>query len=265
MKLSDTALIVLNAAAQRNDRLVPRRAKAPPVVDVNVCRALVKQGLIEMVLMPPGATDLVTVREDDTPMAFLVADAGFRAINLDPPGSGETLVTEASTTPHVATDAEVAQEAAAVADALDTAAQPPTNGATARTNLRQAAAAVLAVWDDEANRAADIIGALEAPMATLRTLLADRAPRNDPNGAPRKPREGTKQEAVLTMLRRTEGATVAQVTEVTGWASHTVRGFFAGLKKKGINVEVLERVRQVGPNKEGAKGSFSIYHVATAV
>ena len=42
-----------------------------------------------------------------------------------------------------------------------------------------------------------------------------------------------------------------------------VRGFFAGLKKKGIDVAVLERVRQVGPNKEGAKGSFTIYRIAT--
>jgi hypothetical protein len=41
-----------------------------------------------------------------------------------------------------------------------------------------------------------------------------------------------------------------------------VRGFLAGLKRKGITVEVLERVRQVGPNKEGAKGSYSVYRVA---
>ena len=81
---------------------------------------------------------------------------------------------------------------------------------------------------------------------------------------PRKPREGTKQEAVLNLLRRPEGATISQVVNTTGWASHTVRGFFAGLKKKDINVEVLERVRQVGPNKEGAKGSYSIYRVAAA-
>ena len=33
------------------------------------------------------------------------------------------------------------------------------------------------------------------------------------------------------MLRRPEGATVAQIAEATGWAAHTVRGFFAGLKK----------------------------------
>ena len=83
------------------------------------------------------------------------------------------------------------------------------------------------------------------------------------SGAPRKPRAGTKQEAVLALLRRPEGATIAQIVEATQWQSHTVRGFLAGLKRKGITVEVLERVRQVGPNKEGAKGSFSVYRLAT--
>jgi predicted transcriptional regulator len=44
---------------------------------------------------------------------------------------------------------------------------------------------------------------------------------------------------VLAMLRRPEGATVAQIAEATGWAQHTVRGFFAGLKKRqGITVEI---------------------------
>ena len=61
------------------------------------------------------------------------------------------------------------------------------------------------------------------------------------------------------MLRRPEGATVAQIAEATGWAQHTVRGFFAGQKKKGHAVEVKSRERMVGPNKTGAKGSFTIY------
>ena len=66
-------------------------------------------------------------------------------------------------------------------------------------------------------------------------------------GGPRKPREGTKQQQVLALLRRTEGATVAQIAETTGWQAHTVRGFFAGLKKRqGIAVDAAERVRQVG-------------------
>jgi predicted ArsR family transcriptional regulator len=66
---------------------------------------------------------------------------------------------------------------------------------------------------------------------------------------PRQPHRGTKQGAVLALLRRPEGATVAQIAEATGWANHTVRGFFAGLKKRqGIVAEAQERVRQVGPN-----------------
>ena len=131
-----------------------------------------------------------------------------------------------------------------------------------RTALLAAATLVLAAWDDQDNRDTDIIGALDAPMESLRTLLGAPTPRAA-GGMPRKPREGTKQEMVLTMLRRTEGATIAQIMETTNWASHTCRGFLAGLKKKGIDVTVLERVRQVNPGKDGAKGSYSVYR-ATA-
>jgi hypothetical protein len=74
-----------------------------------------------------------------------------------------------------------------------------------------------------------------------------------------KPRPDTKQAQVLHMLRRNEGASGPQIAEAMGWAPHTVRGFLAGLPRKGIRVEVLERVRQVGTNKQGAKGSYTIY------
>jgi hypothetical protein len=39
----------------------------------------------------------------------------------------------------------------------------------------------------------------------------------------------------------------------------------SGLKKRhGITVAAAERVRQVGPNKEGARGSYTIYHTTEA-
>jgi biotin operon repressor len=71
----------------------------------------------------------------------------------------------------------------------------------------------------------------------------------------------TKQAQVLAMLRRAEGVSGPAIAEATGWAPHTVRGFLAGLAKKGITVEVLERVRQIAPMKAGAKGSYTVYRV----
>jgi hypothetical protein len=136
------------------------------------------------------------------------------------------------------------------------------SAAQPRRTLLAAAQAVLLAWDDAAGQHAGLADAVSG----LRSALAEKPARQprDPS-APRQPREGTKQEAVLALLRREEGATIAQVTAATGWQAHTVRGFFAGLKKRqGIAVEVLERVRQVGPGKDGAKGSYSIYRIADA-
>lgn len=47
---------------------------------------------------------------------------------------------------------------------------------------------------------------------------------------------------------------------MTGWQQRTVRSFFVRLKKRqGIQVQVLEHVRQVGLGTEGARGSYSVY------
>jgi Protein of unknown function (DUF3489) len=64
------------------------------------------------------------------------------------------------------------------------------------------------------------------------------------------PRAGTKQAQMIELLKRSEGATVEQIAEVTGWQKHTVRGAISGaLKKKlGLNIEA-SRTREVGPNK----------------
>jgi hypothetical protein len=56
--------------------------------------------------------------------------------------------------------------------------------------------------------------------------------------APRQTRAGTKQEQLIAMLRRTEGATIDQIVTALGWAPHTVRGAFAGALKKKLGLTV---------------------------
>src|SRR5262252_1517822 len=53
----------------------------------------------------------------------------------------------------------------------------------------------------------------------------------------------SKQDAVIAMLQRAEGATVDEVARATGWQRHTVRGVFSGtLKKKlGLTRDLLIR------------------------
>jgi hypothetical protein len=51
-------------------------------------------------------------------------------------------------------------------------------------------------------------------------------------------RANSKQAQVLAMLRRPEGATLAQICACTGWQQHTVRGTFAGAFKKKLGLTI---------------------------
>lgn len=75
----------------------------------------------------------------------------------------------------------------------------------------------------------------------------------------------TKREYALGMLRRPEGATITQIADQLDCSANAARAHMAALKRQGINVQVLERIRCVGPNRSGAKGSFTVYHVAAQV
>jgi hypothetical protein len=44
----------------------------------------------------------------------------------------------------------------------------------------------------------------------------------------------TKQERVLTLLNRPEGASIEEMMQVTDWQQHSVRGFLAGTIKKKL-------------------------------
>lgn len=64
--------------------------------------------------------------------------------------------------------------------------------------------------------------------------------------APRRPRQHTKQAVVIEMLRRPEGATIAQICVATGWLAHSVRGALSGTLRKKLGLAIISQKRADG-------------------
>ena len=63
-----------------------------------------------------------------------------------------------------------------------------------------------------------------------------------------KQREGTKQAALIALLKRPEGATLPQMVEATQWQVHTLRGAMAGALKKKLGLEITSE-KQTGTDR----------------
>lgn len=66
-------------------------------------------------------------------------------------------------------------------------------------------------------------------------------------------KQTSKQDAVLVLLRRQQGASVDEIIDATGWQAHSVRGFLSGAVKKRLGIEVVSEKGEDGVRR---------YHVA---
>ncbi|MEP1229170.1 MAG: DUF3489 domain-containing protein [Litorimonas sp.] len=58
------------------------------------------------------------------------------------------------------------------------------------------------------------------------------------------PRAGTKLAKLVMMLSRKAGVTLEKASTTLGWQKHTTSATFTGLRKRGYNIERLDRYKK---------------------
>jgi len=102
---------------------------------------------------------------------------------------------------------------------------------------------LLALWNalpgiDKRKKVGDHAALIDQLWPAIEAL-----PDPEPQHNPRRP---SKQDDVIAMLRRAEGATIEEVANATGWQRHTVRGVFSGTLKKKLGLTLASAKEKRG-------------------
>jgi Protein of unknown function (DUF3489) len=209
MKLTDTQLVILSAASQREDSAIELAPNLKGAAANKLVDKLLADGLIEEI-EARGSLPVWRRDEDKGPLALRITKRGLAAIQINQ-GSARA-------------EAEGPRD---TEQGTDLPRHKPS---------RRVAAALRKKSRDE----------------TLR-----RSARSS-HGA-------SKQDGMIEMLQRRQGATIATIMKATGWQSHSVRGFFAGVVRKKLKLTLVskkngkERVYRIvakdaSPKRKGKSG-----------
>lgn len=183
MKLTDMQAILLAAAANRDDGLVPLTERLKGSAADKVARSLIDHGL---------ATEVTVTRndpfwredEDGNAIALRVTRAGLEAVGIVDEADTATFMSES--------------ERSKPACAAGERAGRPQQGSP------------------QGNVGADA--------------------EQDAASFPSAERRAPKRDTLIALLSRGEGASAAELMEVTGWLPHTVRAALTGLRKRGMDI-----------------------------